>query len=118
MDYFYVGNGFGQGGRTTGLIDLYLNTKFKTGKKSLILLNIHQFNSPVDVFSGTTKLASTLGQEIDAVYNLNIYPGVNFKLGYSHLFSTSTLSAIKGVTNQKGPNHWGWTMLTFAPKFI
>ncbi|MBK0384470.1 alginate export family protein [Pedobacter sp. SD-b] len=117
MDYFYVGNGFGQGGRTTGLIDIYLNTKFKTGAKSLILLNIHQFNSPVDVFAGTTKLPSSLGQEVDAVYNLNIYTGVNLKLGYSQLFSTKTMDAIKGATN-KGPNQWAWTMLTFSPKFI
>ncbi len=117
MDYFYVGNGFGQGGRTTGLIDIYLNTKFKTGKKSLILLNIHQFNTPVDVFAGTTKLSSSLGQEVDAVYNLNVYPGVNFKVGYSHLFSTKTMDAIKGVTN-KGPNNWAWSMITFSPTFL
>lgn len=117
MDYFYVGNGFGQGGRTTGLVDIYLNTKFKTGKKSLILLNIHQFNTPVDVFAGTTKLSSSLGQEIDAVYNLNVYPGVNFKVGYSHLFSTKTMNAIKGLTN-KGPNQWAWTMITFSPTFL
>jgi hypothetical protein len=117
MDYFYVGNGFGQGGRTTGLVDFYLNTKFKTGKKSLVLLNIHQFNTPADVFSGTTKLSSSLGQEIDAVYNLNVYQGVNFKLGYSQLFSTKTMDAIKGLTN-KGANQWAWTMLTFSPTFL
>ncbi|MEO5911202.1 MAG: alginate export family protein [Pelobium sp.] len=118
MDYFYVGNGFGQGGRTTGLIDVYLNAKLKTGKKSLVLLNIHQFNTPVDVFSGTTKLSSSLGQELDAVYNLNIYQSVSLKIGYSQLFSTKTLEAIKGITNQKGPNQWAWTMLTFSPTFI
>lgn len=117
MDYFYVGNGFGQSGRTTGLVDIYLNTKFKTGDKSLILLNFHQFNSPVDIYNGTTKLSSSLGQEIDAVYNLNIYQGVNLKVGYSHLFSTKTMDAIKGVTN-KGSNQWAWTMLTFSPTSI
>ena len=118
MDYFYVGNGFGQGGKTTGLIDIYLNTKIKTGKKSLLLLNIHQLNSPVEIFSGTTKLSSSLGQELDAVYNLNIYPSVNLKIGYSQLFSTKTIEAIKGITNQKGSNQWAWTMLTLSPTFI
>lgn len=117
MDYFYVGNGFGQGGKTTGLVDIYLNTKFKTGEKSLILLNLHQFNTPVDVFAGTAKLSSSLGQEIDAVYNVNIYPSVNFKVGYSHLFSSKTMDAIKGLTN-KGPNQWAWTMITFSPTFL
>jgi hypothetical protein len=117
MDYFYVGNGFGQSGRTTGLVDLYLNTKFKTGAKSAVLINLHQFNSPVDVYLGTTKLNSSLGQEVDVVYNLNIYPTVNLKLGYSQLFSTKAMEAIKGTVN-KGPNQWAWTMLTFSPTFL
>lgn len=117
MDYFYVGNGFGQAGKTSGLIDVYLNTKFKTGAKSLILVNIHQFNSPVTVYSGTTKLNNSLGQEVDAVYSLNIAPSVNLKLGYSHLFSTKSMDNIKGAIN-KGPNQWAWTMITFSPTFI
>lgn len=117
MDYFYVGNGFGQAGKTTGLIDLYLNTKLKMGKKSLMLLNIHQFNSPVTVYSGSKKLSSSLGQEADLVYNLNIYPSVNFKLGYSQYFSTQTLEILKNKTNQ-GPNQWLWSMMTFSPSFL
>ncbi|HET8829302.1 MAG TPA: alginate export family protein [Pelobium sp.] len=117
MDYFYVGNGFGQSGKTTGLIDFYLNTKFKTGAKSMVLINLHQFNSPVDIYSETTKVSSSLGQEIDAVYNLNIYPNVNLKLGYSHLFSAKSMEAIKGAVNS-GPNQWAWTMITFSPTFI
>ena len=112
-----MGNGFGQGGKTSGLIDVYLNTKFKIGAKSLILLKIHQFNMPVDVFAGIKKLSSSLGQELDAVYNLNISPGVNFKLSYSQLFATSTMQAVKGKT-KKGPNQWDWTMITFSPTFI
>lgn len=117
MDYFYVGNPHNQNGKTSGLIDIYLNTKLKTGKKSLVILNVHQFNSPVDVFSGTEKLSSSLGQEIDLVYNLNVHPVVNFKLGYSQLFSTKSMEAIKGVVN-KGPNQWAWTMIAFTPTFL
>ena len=117
MDYFYVGNAHGQGGKTAGLIDIYLNTKFKTGAKSMILFNLHQFNAPVDVYSGTTKLSSSLGQEADIIYNLNLYPGVNFKVGYSQLFSTKTMEAVKG-TIRKGVNQWAWSMITFSPTFL
>lgn len=118
MDYFYVGNGFGQSGRTTGLIDIYLNTKIKAGKKSSIFVNLHQFNSPVDVFSGQDKLNSSLGQEVDLVYNLNLDSSVNFKMGYSQLFSTKTMEAVKAIVNQKGPNQWAWAMLTFSPTLL
>ncbi|MET4082660.1 hypothetical protein ABIB40_002620 [Pedobacter sp. UYP30] len=118
IDYFYVGNAFGQSGRTTGLVDVYLNSKIKAGKKSSFLLNLHQFNSPVDVFSGQDKLSSSLGQEVDVVYNLDFYPSVNFKLGYSQLFSTKTTDVVKGVINQKGPNQWAWAMLTFSPTLL
>ncbi|HEX7365705.1 MAG TPA: alginate export family protein [Pelobium sp.] len=117
LDYFYVGNGFGQLGRTTGLVDLYLNTKFKTGSKSMVLINVHQFNSPVALYAGSTKLNSSLGQEIDVVYNLNIHSAINLKVGYSQLFSTKGTEAIKGAIS-KGPNQWAWTMITFSPKFI
>lgn len=117
MDYFYVGNPHAQAGNTSGLIDIYLNTKLKTGKKSLIQLNFHQLSSPVDIFSDNTKLSRSLGQEIDIIYNLNVHPAVNFKLGYSQLFSTESLETIKGVTN-KGPNQWAWTMIAFTPTFL
>lgn len=118
MDYFYVGNGFGQSGKTSGLMDVYLNAKFKTGVKSVVLLSLHQFSSPVDIYSGTnTKLTRSLGQELDVVYNLELYPQVNFKLGYSQLLSTKSMDVIKGATN-KGVNQWAWTMITFAPTFI
>ena len=117
MDYFYVGNPHGQNGKTTGLIDIYLNTKIKTGKRSALILNIHQFNSPADMWSGTEQLSNSLGQEIDLVFNLNIMPDLNFKAGYSQLFSTASMEAIKSSTN-KGANQWAWTMLTFTPKFL
>ncbi len=117
MDYFYVGNGFGQDGKTSGLIDFYLNTKFKAGSKSAILFNIHQFNSPVDVFSGNQKLSRSLGQELDAVYNLNLTASVNFKIGYSQLFATKSMEVVKSKI-QKGPNQWAWAMFTFSPTFI
>lgn len=117
MDYFYVGNPHVQAGKTAGLIDIYLNTKIKTGKKSLLFLNLHQFNSPVDVFDGTTRLSRSLGQEADLVYNLNVNPSVNFKIGYSQLFSTKSLEVIKNAAN-KGPNQWAWTMITFSPLFL
>ncbi len=121
MDYFYVGNNHGQNGNTAGLIDYYIQSKFKLGAKAALITHLHHFQSPTKIYaqegSGETSgetLSSVLGEEIDLVYNLNLNDEVNFKLGYSHLFSTQSLEALKGKDRQ-GINHWAWAMLTFQP---
>ena len=121
MDYFYVGNNHGQEGRTAGLLDIYLQSKFTLGKKSALIAHLHHFQSPTTVYAAegaTEELSSTLGEEIDLVYNLNLAEGVNFKLGYSQLFSTDALEMLKGGGDREGMNQWAWAMLTFSPTFL
>ena len=121
MDYFYVGNNHGQGGQTAGLLDTYVQAKFKLGEKSALIAHVHHFRSPTAIYAAegsTETLSSGLGEEVDLVYNLNIAEAVNFKLGYSQLFSTSTLEMIKGGAERKGMNQWAWAMLTFSPTFF
>jgi hypothetical protein len=120
MDYFYVGSNHGQNGRTAGLIDLYLKTNFKLSKKASLLANYHHFQSPTTVLApegSTGFLSSRLGDEVDLVYNLNLNPEVNLKVGYSHLIATESLEALK---NRKdgGLNQWAWGMITFKPVFF
>lgn len=120
MDFFYVGNNHGQEGRTAGLLNFYLKTKFKLGERSALIAHVHHFQSPTEVQTGEATgdaLSSGLAQEIDLVYNLNLSPVVNFKLGYSHLLSTESLEALKGGAEQQGTNQWAWAMLTFQPTF-
>ncbi|WP_236050171.1 alginate export family protein [Hymenobacter negativus] len=117
MDYFYVGNNHGQGGRTAGLADFYLKTTFKLGAKTSLLAHLHHFESPATVYApGTTdqRLESRLGEELDLVLNANVSPEFNFKLGYSHFLATSSLDALKGRDGQQH-NQWAWAMLTFKP---
>lgn len=111
MDYFYVGNPHGN----VGLIDTYIKTKFKLGDKSALNIHIHEFLSQSAVISSdNTEMSSRLGTEVDLVYNINIDKGVNFKLGYSQLFATTTMEALKG--GDKGKlNQWAWAMLTIKP---
>lgn len=120
MDYFYVGNGHSN----AGLFDAYLKTKFKVGDKSALVVHLHNFAATVDVADPTSttgeNLSSQLGQEIDLVYVVKLSKAVNFKLGYSQLFKTTTMDAIKGVynaTNLSDYNGWAWAMLTFKPTF-
>ena len=124
MDYFYVGNYHGQagGGRTSGLIDVHLKTKFTIGEKSNLAANLHYFASPVNVYegfgTGSDTFGSTLGTELDLVYSITLTKDVNFNLGYSHMFATETMEAIKGGGDKSTTNNWAWAMVTFKPQLF
>lgn len=114
MDYFYVGNGHSN----VGLTDLFLKANLKVGDRSNLLVHLHEFMSPVDI-TGTdgTKASSSLAQEIDLVYNLQLNKEVNFKFGFSALQGQDTIEMIKSGDSNK-LNYWGWTMITFKPTFL
>ena len=124
MDYFYVGNYHGQagGGRTSGLIDIHLKTKFKLGQKSNLGANLHYFASPVKVYQGIgtsgDTYGSTLGTEIDLVYTLVLTKDVKFNLGYSHMFATETMEAVKGGGDKSALQNWAWAMIAFKPQLF
>ncbi|WP_237144088.1 alginate export family protein [Pontibacter pamirensis] len=117
MDYFYVGNNHGQAGRTAGLADIYLKTNFKLGERSSLLAHLHHFESPATVYApveGAGTLSSRLGEEIDLMYNLNVRSDFNLKIGYSQLYATESMEALKGKPGETF-NQWAWVMLTFKP---
>lgn len=124
MDYFYVGNYHGQAGsgRTSGLIDVFLTSNFKLGKKSTLAANLHYFASPVKIYktsdtSGDTY-GSTLGTEIDLVYTFVLTKDVKFNLGYSQMFATETMEAVKSGGNKSALNNWAWAMISFKPQLF
>jgi hypothetical protein len=124
MDYFYVGNYHGQAGqgKTSGLIDVFLQTKFNISKKSTLATDLHYFASPVKIYktsdtSGNTY-ESTLGMEVDLVYSLAVTKDVKFFLGYSQMFATDTMNAVKDVSNSSTLQNWAWAMIAFKPKLF
>jgi hypothetical protein len=121
MDYFYVGNNHGQNGKTAGLIDIYLQSKFKLGEKSALIAHYHYFESPTAIYateSRAEKLPTMLGNEIDLVYNLDIVPAVNLKVGYSQIFVTDSMNALKNLQESSTINNWAWAMITFKPELL
>lgn len=116
MDYFYVGNPHGD----VGLQDIYLQTSLKTGSKTALIAHLHHFLSAVDVKDDTDKsYSSTLGTEIDLVFNVNLSPDANLKFGYSHMFSTESMDVLKSTPEGKDQiNNWGWVMLTIKPTLL
>lgn len=137
MDYFYVGNGHGQGGRTTGLIDLYLKTNFKLAEKHTLAVHGHYFMSPVTLYStkvtdlpNSVALSSGLGAEIDLVYKFVVQKDITIQLGYSHMFATESMESIKTFPeSQNGTilqdervvnstNNWAFVMIQFKPQLF
>jgi len=91
MDYFFVGNHI----NNVGLQDFYL--QFKTGKKWSLNSQLHFFFTEEDMVDPTSSLSSestdsNLGTEIDLVLGNKISEGVNFQLGYSHMFATESMN--------------------------
>ncbi|MDZ7693049.1 MAG: hypothetical protein U5K69_18330 [Balneolaceae bacterium] len=124
MDYFYVGNPHNQAisshNNSVGLVDLFLKAGFSLGEPSSVLTALHQFYSPVDIVDPndlSSTLSSTLGTEIDLVFSHALSDEVSIQAGYSQLFGTNTLEAIKGRSSGQTSN-WAWLMLSFNPVFI
>ncbi len=122
MDYFYVGNGHGQGGRTSGLMDIHLKTKFKISQKSNLAANLHYFASPAKIYKTANTAGETYGStletEVDLVYTVALTKDVKFNLGYSQMFATETMEAVKGGGDKSATQNWAWAMIAFKPQFF
>ncbi len=106
MDYFYVGNH----GNNVGLHDIYLKGNIKPGKV--------KFNAAVHFFSADGKIDDFnqgLGTELDLFGSYTHKGQVKLDFGYSHMFASDALYAVKGIDKNSTGNHWAWVMLTFKP---
>lgn len=121
MDYFYVGNPSALKGRNVGLFDPYLKFVYNPNPKNNLVAFIHSFRSPVDIYKGgdqtTPAMSKALGTELDLVYTIKLAQGVSINLGYSQLFATDSMVALKGGSKDQ-TNNWAWTMITFKPSFF
>lgn len=120
MDYFYVGNFYG----SVGLNDLFLRLDYKHEKFSTGL-TAHAFLTNNDVLdvdeSGATgnivAMSPYMGTEIDVFGAFKLAPGTTCKFGYSQMFGTSTMEALKGGSIREVSN-WGWMMIIMKPTFF
>lgn len=111
MDYYYVGNGH----KNKGLVDTYIKAKFKTGAKSSLLAQVHEFLTQSKIVNEASEsMSGTLGTEVDLVYILKVTPGVVLNVGYSTMFNTSSLEYLKDTPDAKGAS-WAWMMISFKP---
>lgn len=116
MDYFYVGNHV----NSVGLQDIYfkINSDFN---KIFASVNTHLFSAMAAVKDSKNstatdfvKLNSSLGTEIDFTCGYNFTDGIGIQGGYSQMFGTNTLVALKGGNTSQNSN-WAYLMVIIRP---
>ncbi|MBW8683643.1 alginate export family protein [Chitinophaga sp. B61] len=113
MDYFYVASSFGN----RGLQDYYLKTRYKPGKKFQLTADLHQFYSASSI---PDNLSSKFGTEADLVASYPLTKVISFEAGYSHFWSTASLSSagVKNVANAQSNNNWAYVMINIRPEMV
>lgn len=114
MDYFYVGNH----ANSVGLQDVTLKLDFPIKKVNLSVAP-HLFYAPNKVFAGAVEQDSYLGTEVDltAVYKAN--KDITLIAGYSQMFASETMVALKGGTGLKDTtNNWAYLMVNINPQIF
>lgn len=114
MDYFYVGNHI----NSVGLLDAYFKLNY-TYKNVWFGLNTHMFNAAADIrdvknTTAITALSASLGTEVDFTLSYKITDEVALQGGYSQLFATSSMVALKGGNTGETSN-WAYVMILFRP---
>ncbi|MBI2258588.1 MAG: alginate export family protein [Flavobacteriia bacterium] len=114
MDYFYVGNHT----NSVGLLDAYLRISYKM-KNWVLSLNSHYFNAAAPVRDMKFPLEykardSHLGSEFDFTVLYKYTDNVSIQGGYSQMFGTGTMKALKGGSVSNNSN-WAYLMLIIRP---
>ncbi len=118
MDYFYVGNHIG----SVGLNDIWLRVDYKH-KKFTVGAAGHMFMANGSVLNDD-KLASdgvaeamnsNLGTEIDVFGGFKLVPGAMCKFGYSQMFGTDSMVALRGGGDINEISNWGYVMIILKP---
>jgi hypothetical protein len=112
MDYFYVGNHVGN----VGLTDIYGGLNHAKGDWTFAS-TIHLFSSAADLYLGAEKQDKYLGTEVDLSVGYKYSSNVMIQAGYSHMFATDSMEALKGGDKDETQN-WAWVMLVFKPNFL
>lgn len=120
MDYFHVGSPFRQpaGGFDVGFTNVYQKLTWSPSAELSLDLHLHQFMAHRDVVeagSGET-LDPYLGTELDFMVTWRPAPATAFMAGYSVMFQTDTMNAIKGAVNPQAHQSWAFVMLRIAPR--
>jgi hypothetical protein len=119
MDFF---TNVPKGTANGGLMDLYLNTRFKLATKHNLQLDYHYFSLAQDVAvkSGeeTVNPDRPLGSEVDMLYRYTVNEFLSCDLGYSFMLPTETMEMINIPKDNAEFTHWIYLMITLKPALL
>jgi len=113
MDYFYS-SGF-INGLNPGLWDNQIGLVLKPSSTITLAFNLHHFQTTTDVYVDSEKQKRSLGSELDTQITWNIMKDVTLTGGYSTMFGTDAMKAVKGGNPSKWQD-WMWVSLNINPK--
>lgn len=114
MDYFYVGNH----ANSVGLNDISLKLDFPINKVNVSVAP-HYFSSPNKIIYGGVEQDAYLGTEIDLTASYKLYKDIMLTAGYSQMFATDSMVALKGGTGLNDTtNNWAYLMVNINPQIF
>ncbi|HMH23240.1 MAG TPA: alginate export family protein [Puia sp.] len=114
MDYFYAASGFGN----KGLADYYLKTKYSISKTIGLNADLHEFGSASAIYNAAgQQMNRNFGTEIDLVLSYTLSKYIGLESGYSHFFSTGSLTSagVKNIANASNNSNWAYISLNIRP---
>lgn len=115
MDYFFVGNHV----NSVGLTNPFLRLVFKP-ENWAINATVHYFASSAQILDPSDPsqtLRNYLGTEVDLSVSRTLTKYLSLSAGYSQMFATNSMEAIKGG-DSSSTNNWAWLMISFTPDFL
>lgn len=116
MDYF---NTNGNWANSVGLNDIFASIQYSKRNFELNLTG-HAFLTAASVIKDgnvNETMEPFLGAEVDLTMSYKLSNTSNVVLGYSQMFGSETLQAIKGGDNAAW-NNYAYLMFTFKPVFL
>lgn len=114
MDYF---TSFPGHTKNAGLINPYVRNNFKLTEKTLVSADLHLFFLQNNFISNDEIVDKYLGTEIDLTLNYRFNDFTRILFGYSVMFGTESMEAIKGGSKDEFA-HWAFVMIRMTPRFL
>lgn len=116
MDYFNASDNWAN---SVGLNDLFASVHFSRRNFEFNITG-HAFMTAASVIKDGNvdeSMEPYLGTEIDLTMAYRLSKNSNVVVGYSQMFGSETLQALKGG-NKDAFNNWAYVMFTFKPVFL
>ncbi len=99
-----------------GLMDIFVNTRYKLAEKHNIQLDYHYFSLAQHVKADPDK---PLGSEVDLLYRYTVNEFLSCDLGYSFMKPTETMAIVNDIGGHaKEFSHWVYLMITLKPTLL